>query len=60
MIPFIEDELEQIIKQLARLVFKKSTIDETGTIVNITKTSFNDNKKIYVKILMLAQPLKHA
>ena len=24
-IPFIEDELEQIIKQLARLVFKKST-----------------------------------
>lgn len=60
MIPFTEDELEQIIKQLARLVFKKSTIDETGTIVNITKTSFNDNKKIYVKILMLAQPLKHA
>ena len=59
MIPFTEDELEQIIKQLARLVFKKSTIDETGTIVNITKTSFNDNKKIYVKILMLAQPLKH-
>ena len=60
MIPFTEDELEQIIKELARLVFKKSTIDETGTIVNITKTSFNDNKKIYVKILMLAQPLKHA
>ena len=60
MIPFTEDELEQIVKQLARLVFKKSTIDETGTIVNITKTSFNDNKKIYVKILMLAQPLKHA
>ena len=45
MIPFTEDELEQIIKQLARLVFKKSTIDETGTIVNITKTSFIDNKK---------------
>lgn len=60
MIPFTEDELEQIIKQLARLVFKKSTIDETGTIVNITKTSFIDNKKIYAKILMLAQPLKHA
>ena len=59
MIPFIEDELEQIIKQLAQLVFKKNVMDEVGTIVNIIKTSFINDKKIYVKILMLAQPLKH-
>ena len=35
MIPFIKDELGKIVKQLARVVFKKSAMDEAGTIFNI-------------------------
>ena len=59
MIPFIEAELEKLIKQLTRLVFTKSTMDEAGTIVNIIIKSFINDKKVYVKILMLAQPFKY-
>ena len=59
MIPFIEAELEKLIKQLTRLVFTKSTMDEAGTIANIIIKSFINDKKVYVKILMLAQPFKY-
>ena len=59
MIPYIEAELEKLIKQLTRLAFKKSTMDEAGTIVNIIIKSFINDKNVYVKILMLAQPFKY-
>ena len=59
MIPFIKNEFKKMVKQLAQLVFKKSAMDEAGAIVNIIKKSSLMINKIYVKILMLAQPLKY-
>lgn len=43
--PFSKDELGKIVKQLARLVFTKSAMDEAGTIVNIIQKSFSNDKE---------------
>ena len=43
--PFSKDELGKIVKQLARLVFTKSAMDEAGTIVNIIQKPFSNDKE---------------
>lgn len=60
MLPFVRDELEKIVRQLIRLVYKRSTVNEAGNIVKLLKKGWLENKKIILRILMLEQQPRHA
>ena len=49
MIPFMFSELEKILNQLIRLVFRKGAIDQASTVSKKIKKDWHTNKKNYLE-----------
>ena len=60
MLPFVGDELQKIVRQLIRLVFRKSAIDEAGTIVNILKNSWISNRDNNLEVVNVGAATKES
>ena len=58
MLPFVGDELQKIIKNLIRLVFKKSAIDEAGSITNLLKNNWISDRANFLDVVNVGAAAK--